>query len=291
MIKKTAFLNGRWTKIENAKISVLDRGFTLGDGLFETLRIYGGKIFRLNLHLDRFWISSKAMKIALPYSLEELESILKHTVKKNNLTDGFIRITLTRGAGPANQPISLAGPPNLAIIAQTHEVLPKKYYLKGVCVILFPDTAQSTAGLKIRVKTCNYLSSIMLKDIVVKKGAFEAILLKGSNKITGGTFSNLFIVKDGIVKTPPLSRWVLSGVTRKVVLEISRKIKIKCLETNLKSEDILQSDETFLTNTRYEILPVTFANGVQIGSGKPGSFTRRLRRKYLKIVEEETLSC
>tara|TARA_B100000686_G_scaffold348028_1_gene438098 strand:- start:2007 stop:2882 length:876 start_codon:yes stop_codon:yes gene_type:complete len=291
MAKEQAFLNGRWVDLKNAKVSVLDRSFMLGDGLFESIRSYNKKIFRLDLHLDRLFIGANAIGILLPYSRNQLRNILQLVLEKNELNDAYIRLTVTRGEGNAHHQLELKGPPNLAVIARPYTVLSETFYKTGVAVALFPDTAQSTAGLNIRIKSCNFLSSILLKDRALKAKAFEAILLRGQNRITEGAFSNLFIIKDGELKTPRLNRWVLAGVTRKVVLEIARNLKIFYSETGLTKEDLHNADEAFLTNTRYEVLPVTRADGMLINKGKPGPLTKKLRQAFSKIIEEETLSC
>tara|TARA_B100000686_G_C16693789_1_gene919294 strand:- start:267 stop:1142 length:876 start_codon:yes stop_codon:yes gene_type:complete len=291
MDAQLSFLNGRWIPLHKARISVLDRGFMLGDGLFETLRAYNGKIFRQELHLDRLWTGASAIGIELPWSRKKIGDLLNLAIKKNSLCSAYIRLTVTRGEGFINPSKYFTGSPNVSIITRPWPKLPKSFYLNGVGVIVFPETAQSTADIKIRVKTCNFLSATLLKKRASEMGAFEAILLRGNSKLTEGAFSNLFIIKDHIVKTPQLNQWVLAGITRSVVLEIGIKSGIPCYETSLNKEDLFSADEVFLTNTGYEVLPVTYANGIKIGTGKPGPLTRKLHRAFLKIVEEETHSC
>ena len=286
-----AFLNGQFVKIKDARISIFDRGFTLGDGLFETLRAYNGMIFRLDLHLERFERGADALKIPLPYSHYKLRKILQSVAQKNGEPDTYIRLTLTRGETLYNPSLDHCKRPTLAIFAWGYPKIPQKYYKKGVAISLFPNTAQCTVGIRERIKTCSYLSSLLLRDQAARMGSFEAVLLKGNTQVTEGAVSNVFIIKNGILKTPKLNRWVLAGVTRHVTLEIARNLEIPSSEKLLKGSEVCQADEVFLTNTGIEILPVTRVDGCLITNGRPGPITRKLQRAFTKIIEAQVQSC
>jgi len=287
MDKNIVFLNGQYMDIDNAKVSVLDRGFSYGDGLFETMRAYHGRVFRLGLHLDRFFKSAAKIFLQMPYSGDELSLIICDTIKKNNFQEAIIRLTATRGSSDPGLNFSSALSPTLLAHARPFTPLPIEYFETGVKVITVPSSAFRISGLREQIKSCNYLSHIMLKKQADDQGDFEAITLKDDGTVCEGTTSNIFIVKDGVLLTPPVSEHVLAGVTRKVVLEIANNQGMDCREGNFSKHEIFNADEVFLTNTGIEILPVCQVDNYRIGDGKPGSSAKSLRRNLLNLIEGE----
>jgi len=285
--KNIVFLNGQFMDIDKAKVSVLDRGFSYGDGLFETMRAYHGRVFRLGLHLERFCKSAAEIFLKMPYSRNELSLIISDTIKKNNFQEAIIKLTATRGSSDPGLSIGSALSPTLLAHARPFSPLPKEYFAKGVKVITVPSSAFRISGLRGQIKSCNYLSHIMLKKMADDQGDFDAITLKDDGTVCEGTTSNIFIVKDGVLMTPPVSEYVLAGVTRKVVLEIADNQGIACRLENFSNRDIYNADEAFLTNTGIEILPVCQADYCRIGDGNPGAMVKSLRRHLLNLIEGE----
>jgi branched-chain amino acid aminotransferase len=286
MTNEIIFLNDKFLPIKEATISVLDRGFTLGDGLFETLRAYGGIVFRLKDHLERLFHSSQKIFLEIPYSKERLGDIVYETLIKNQLQEAYIRITITRGEGLPGLSFPENPKPTIVVFAKEFSTLPKEYYEHGIKIATFPYSATQTATLNPQVKSCNYLSQIVIKELAKQKEAFEGIILEDDKKVTEGTVSNIFVIKDGNLKTPPLSPFILPGITRKVILELASKALISCEETQLTVENIYQADEVFIVNTGIEILPVSHADSNKIGNGYPGEITKALSLAFFKTVEE-----
>ncbi len=286
MENEIVFLNGKFLPLKNAKVSPLDRGFMLGDGLFETLRAYGGNVFRIQDHLDRLFDSLQKIFLEIPYSKKQLQEFVLKTLKKNNLEEAYIRITITRGEGPPGLAIPQASPPTIVVYTKEFPALPQEFYDNGIKVATFPNSATQTATLNPQIKSCNYLSQIIIKELANRKNAYEGIILENDKIVSEGSASNIFIVKSKKIKTPALSPYILPGVTRKFIMEIANKIETPCEETSITVEDIYQADEAFIVNTGIEILPVTHADEIQIANGKPGELTKNLRQCFFKTVEE-----
>jgi branched-chain amino acid aminotransferase len=286
MKSEIIFLNDKFLPIKEAAVSVLDRGFTLGDGLFETLRAYGGNVFRLEDHLERLFHSAQKIFLEIPYSKERLAEIVKETLKKNQLQEAYIRITITRGEGSTGLSFPEKPHPTIVVYVKEFPHIPKEYYEEGIKIATFPNSATQTANLNPQVKSCNYLSQIIIKELARRKKAFEGIILEDDKKVTEGTVSNIFIIKDGKLKTPSQSPFILPGITRKIVLELAQKTQIPSEENQLTVENIYQANEVFIANTGIEILPVSHADSMIIGNGKPGKITNALREAFFKTVEE-----
>ncbi len=274
------YLNGLFWPLSKTNVSVQDRGFSYGDGLFETLRSYSKKVFRLEDHLDRLTQSAKLIFIELPMTRDELRSAIYRTLEINGLSDSIVRITVTRGEQNSGININYDAPPTIVIQPRGIASLPKSAYINGVAISIFRNCAARISGIFSQIKSCNYLSQIILRERAQKEGAFEGILLDHKNRVTEGTTSNIFIVKDNKLKTPQLNEYVLPGVTRRVVIELASTNGIKFKEQPLTEKDIYDADEVFLTNTGIEILPVCKANEMLIGTGKPGPVTLRLRQLF-----------
>lgn len=285
------YINGLFTPLCNAKISIQDRGFCYGDGLFETLRSNKGKIFRLEQHVDRLLRSLPQVFIDLPMTRLELMKATQDTLARNKYKEAIIRLTVTRGDTESNIQIDSDTPPTLVVKTRAFTPLPKAIYKKGVKIKLFQERASLTPGLDMRLKSCNFLSNILIKKLSDEKGFMEGVVIDPDFGVTEGTTSNVFIVSQGVLKTPPVSPYVLEGITRQVVLEIAQEHKIPFLEERLTLDDLLQADEVFITNTGIEIVPVTQIESQAIGNKIPGILTGFFHDEFLKCVEAEKNPC
>ena len=275
----------------NAKISILDRGFCYGDGLFETIRVNKGKIYFLEKHIDRLFKSLPQVLIDLPMTQLELVKIINETLNRNKFKNAIIRLEVTRGDTQSNIKIDYEVHPNLVVNIRPFDPLPKKVYKKGVRIMLFYERASLTAGLKQRLKSCNYLSNILLKEISDKKNCMEGVVVDPNFGVTEGTASNIFIVEKGQLKTPPLCPYVLAGITRQVVIDIAKDNKIPIFEEKITKEELLNADEIFITSSGIEIVPVTQADSISIANKKPGILTAFIHDEFLKYVEGDKNSC
>jgi branched-chain amino acid aminotransferase len=285
------YINGLFTPLCNAKVSIQDRGFCYGDGLFETLRANKGRIFRLEQHVDRLFKSLPKVFIDLPMTRFELMAVTRDTLAQNKYKEAIIRLTVTRGDTQSNIHIDSDIPPTLVVNIRAFIPLPKIAYKKGIKVKLFQERANLTNGLDQRLKSCNYLSNILIKKLSNGKDFMEGIVVDPEFGVTEGTTSNVFIVRQGVLITPPVSPYVLEGITRKVVLEIARAHKIPFREERITLEDLLKADEVFITNTGIEIVPVTQIDSQSIGNKKPGILTGFFHDEFLKCVEAEKNPC
>ncbi len=281
------YLNGRFVGLDQARVSVLDRGFLYGDGLFETLRAYQGKVYRADLHWRRFYRSAKWIELSVPLSAQDLEKTVYDLLELNDLADAYIRITLTRGESIPGLAIDPKAKPTLCIYAQEISSVPKEWYSKGVAVSLIPNSAVKMPGLRGMIKSCNYLPNILAKKQASEKGAQEAILLNSAGNITEGTVSNIFVIRKGTLFTPPLNKYVLPGTVRQVVFEIAEREGIVCKEKPLKKTDLLSADEAFLCNSGFEIVPVHKVDGKALAKKCPGELTRFFHERYLLSVDEQ----
>jgi len=276
------YINSEFVPLNQAKVSIMDRGFLYGDGIFETLRSYGGKIFKLQEHLDRMCRSATALQLQLPLPPGELVGIANALLEKNNLQNAILRITLTRGVGEHGILID-DHPPTLVIFARPVGRL--EIDDSGVAIVLAPDGASALPGIAPGVKSCNFLPQILLRETARRKGAFEAIGLSDKGFLTEGSVCNIFLVKDGVLKTPALNSLILPGITRQTVIEIADKEGIECLETSLTPESLYNANEIFIVNTGWEIIPVAEVDGRKINSEVPGPVSELIKSAYRKIVE------
>ena len=280
------YINGLFWAIDKATISVLDRGFTYGDGLFETMRSYSGKIFRLERHLDRLFRSARSIFIDLPMTKNEIRSAINASIELNKLSNSIVRLTITRGEQDPGLNIDYSAPPTVVILVRPTKVISKNVYKKGIGIKLYKKSAIRTQGISNQIKSCNYLSNILLREKAIKEGFFEAILLDNDNNATEGTFSNIFIIKNNQLKTPSLNEFVLSGIIRKSILDICRANNISFKETAITEKDLYEADEIFLTNSGIEVLPVSNINHRNLKDINPNSMTTRIHTLLLKSFEE-----
>ena len=280
------YINGLFWTIDKANVSVLDRGFTYGDGLFETMRSYSGKIFRLECHLDRLLQSARSIFIDLPMTKNEIRSAINTSIQINMLSNSIVRITITRGEQDPGINIDYNAPPTVVIFARPLEHIPEKIYKNGVGIKLYKNSGIQIQGISNQIKSCNYLSNILLRERGIKEGCFESILLDHNNNITEGTISNVFIIKNNQLKTPHVNEFVLSGITRQAILDICRENSISFMEDTITEKNMQEADEIFLTNSVIGVLPVSQINHQKLKNTIPGPITKKIGMLLLKSFEE-----
>lgn len=281
------WLNGSFVKAGEAKVSVYDHGFLYGDGVFETLRAYKRHVFRFEEHIQRLHNSLKQTYMELPTAPNMMLKAIKLLLQYNQLSDAYIRITVSRGEGPIGLDLSLCPNPTLLVVTELPHNYPNNWYLQGISTVIvshrkIPDVCVSSS-----IKSCNYMVNTLAKKEAGDKGAQEGIMLNMEGYVTEGTVSNVFLVKDKRLLTPALSSGILDGITRRTVIELAEHRGVEVVERHISPDEIFSADECFLTNTSMEVMPVIFCDGTQIGDGKPGKITRLLMKDYKKLVEEE----
>jgi len=280
------YINGEWFDQENAKISVLDHGLLYGDGVFEGLRAYGGVVFRLREHLDRLWDSAKGIWLDIPVSKEQLAEAVNKTVELNGISDGYIRLVVTRGVGTLGLDAHLCKNPQIIIIAAHLALYPAEFYEKGLEIVTAGTIRNNNAALSPQVKSLNYLNNIMAKIEGHLAGCVETLMLNSKGEVAECTGDNIFIVKSGILSTPGTDAGILDGITRKVVLEIAAELGIPSRETSMTRQDVYSADECFLTGSGAELIPVVKVDGRIIGTGKPGEITKKLHERFHQLTRQ-----
>jgi len=280
------YLDGKIVSKEDAKISVFDHGLLYGDGVFEGIRAYNGRVFRLKEHLDRLWASAKAINLEIPMSMDEMEKAVVKTLLANKMTDAYIRLVVTRGCGDLGlDPRKCTMPPSVIIIADAIALYPSELYEKGMEVITVATRRNRPDTLSPNVKSLNYLNNIMGKMEAIKSGAIEAVMLNTEGYIAECTGDNIFIVKNGVLYTPPASEGALIGITRDAVIELAKnKLKMNVKEERLTTYNLYTADECFLTGTAAEVIPVVLADSREIGAGKPGKITAKLIKEFKNLA-------
>jgi branched-chain amino acid aminotransferase len=279
------FIDGKYFSEQDAKVSVFDHGLLYGDGIFEGIRIYHGRIFKLKEHIDRLYCSAKAILLTIPMTHEELTRATVETCRKNNLREGYIRLVVTRGVGNLGINPRTCKTASIIIIADKIQLFPKEYYEKGMEIVTVATTRNLHNAVNPAIKSLNYLNNILAKIEANNAGCEEAVMLNSDGYVAECTADNLFIIKNGEVLTPPLSAGALYGITRATVMQIAREASMKVTETNLTRYDLFNADECFLTGSGAEIVPVVKIDGRVIGTGKPGDITRKLEAKYHTLTE------
>ena len=278
------FLDGRIVPLAQAAINVFDHGLLYGDGVFEGIRIYGGKIFRLNEHLKRLEESARAIRLTMPMTHEELATATYDTMKANNITDGYIRLVVTRGVGYLGVSPVRTGNPSVFIIASQIELYPKELYEKGMAIISCSVIRNHPNAVSPRIKSLNYLNNILAKIEALDAGVHEAVMYNHLGYVAECTGDNIFVIRNGVVQTPPTAAGLLEGITRDAVIELVKKRGLPFSEVNLTRHDLYVADESFLTGTAAEIIPVTKIDGRPVGAGEPGPITRQLIADFKNLV-------
>ncbi len=279
------YVDGNYYSEQDAKVSVFDHGLLYGDGIFEGIRIYHGRVFRLKEHIDRLFYSAKAILLDIPMSHADLMKATVETCRQNNLREGYIRLLVTRGKGTLGLNPNRCKNPSIIIIADTIQLYPPEYYDKGLEIITVPTTRNLHNAVNPAIKSLNYLNNILAKIEANNSGCEEAVMLNSEGYVAECTGDNIFIVKDGQMFTPPLSAGALYGITRKVVIDMARESNMPVTEPNLTRYDLFNADECFLTGTGAELVPVVKIDGRVIGSGTPGPVTRDLVVRYHALTK------
>jgi len=279
------YIDGQYCDEKNARVSVFDHGLLYGDGVFEGIRAYNGRVFKLKEHIDRLYDSAKAILLDIPMSHAEMMRAVIETCRQNTLRDGYIRLMVTRGIGTLGLNPNRCKNPSVIIIADTIQLYPQELYDKGMAIVTVPTTRNSNNALNPAIKSLNYLNNILAKIEANLAGVEEALMLNSAGYVAECTGDNIFILKDGRLLTPPLSSGALYGITRATVIDLARDAGITVSEPNLTRYDLYIADECFLTGTGAEIIPVTKIDGRVVGSGKPGSVTRSLVTKYHALTQ------
>jgi len=269
------FLNGELVERDQAKISVYDHGLLYGDGVFEGIRCYSGKVFEIDAHVDRLYNSAKAIRLEIPMTRDEFKKAIVRTVEANGFKDTYIRAVVTRGEG--NLGLSPKGcKPSVFIIADKIELYPPALYEKGLEVITCTTMRNHPNALSPRIKSLNYLNNILAKIEAMDAGVLEAVMLNHLGYVSECTGDNIFIVRRGDLITPPKESGILDGVTRNAVMRLAREAGITVVEENMTRYDLYTADECFLTGTGAEVIPVTKIDGRAIGGGGVGPMTKKL---------------
>ena len=279
------YIDGKFYDEQDAKISVFDHGLLYGDGVFEGIRAYHGRVFKLKEHIARLFYSAKAILLNLPLTHAELIEATIESCRQNNLSDGYIRLVVTRGAGTLGLNPNRCKQPSVIIIADKIQLYPKEFYEKGMDIVTVATTRNLVNAVNPAIKSLNYLNNILAKIEANNAGVEEAIMLNAEGFVAECTGDNLFLVKGRQLLTPPLCAGALYGITRGVVMELGREVGLQVGEPNLTRYDVFNADECFLTGTGAELIPVVKVDGRVIGTGRPGPVTRQLVERYHALTQ------
>ena len=286
-MSRTVYLAGKLVPAEQATVSVFDHGLLYGDGVFEGIRVYGGRVFLLDEHIERLYESALAIRLAIPLSPAEMTVAVEQTVQANDLADGYVRLVVTRGSGSLGLDIRRTANPQVVIIADTISLYPPETYRDGLRLVTAATIRNHPAALSPRIKSLNYLNNIMAKIEGADAGCVEALMLNHTGHVAECTGDNIFIIKKGVLLTPPSDAGILDGITRRAVMRLAGTANIDCREIPLTRHDIFVADECFLTGTAAEVVPVTSLDGRPIGSGKPGPITGQLLERFRALTRGE----
>ena len=278
------WLDGKLVDEKDAKISVFDHGLLYGDGVFEGIRVYNSRVFELEAHIRRLYDSAKAIRLEVPMSRSELISAVEKTVEANGVIDGYIRLLVTRGVGTLGLNPFICENSRLIIIADNIQLYPEELYEKGMKVISATTVRNHPLAIPPQVKSLNYLNNILAKIEALDYEVPEAIMYNHEGYVAEATGDNVFIVRDGVIYTPPAEAGSLEGVTQGVVIRLAKEENFEVVEKNLTRFDLYVCDEFFLTGTAAEVIGIVEIDGRGIGDGKPGPITKLLRKKFFKYA-------
>jgi branched-chain amino acid aminotransferase len=286
------YLDGQLVPKEEAKVSVFDHGFLYGDGVFEGLRVYNGRIFRLEAHLERLRRSAHAIMLEWPLSLEELSQAIKNTVRANNMRDGYIRVIISRGPGDLGLDPRKCPKATVVVIADAIKLYPPEVYEQGMECVTASTRRSRPDVLSPAIKSLNYLNHILAKIECIRAGVPECIMLNDNGLVAECSADNVFILVTDYsghveLRTPPITAGSLEGITRDAVIGIARDMGVNCVERDVALFDIYSAGEAFLTGTAAEVVPLTVLDNRKIGDGTPGELTRRIRARYQELTRTE----
>jgi branched-chain amino acid aminotransferase len=279
------YIDGKYYDKKNARISVFDHGLLYGDGIFEGIRAYHGRVFKLTEHVERLFCSAKSILLKMPLSPEEITQAVLATCRKNKIRDGYIRLVVTRGIGTLGLNPHTCEKSSVIIIADKIQLYPEELYKRGLDIITVATVRNLHSALNPAIKSLNYLNNILAKIEAINGGCEEALMLNAQGYVAECTGDNVFIIKGGQLQTPPLSAGALYGITRGVVMDLAQKNGLVVSEPNLTRHDLFNADECFLTGTGAEIIPVVKIDGRVIGRGKPGAMTEKLVAQFRQLTQ------
>jgi len=285
-MKEIIWINGRVLQKRKAHLSVFDRSFLYGDGLFETMRAYRGKPFRLDRHIDRLFSSAKVLRIKPPYGKRFLKKAVSKISSPFKSGGGYVRVAITRGEGAPGLDPGFSGRPNVVMWARAFEGFPADFYAKGVKAVL-SSVRRNNHSPVANIKSNNYLGNILAYSEAMDKGADEAIMLNADGFVAEATTSNVFILKRGVLATPRVKDGILPGITREAVMRLASRIGLKAVERRIRPFELKNADEVFLTNSMIEVRAVTGIGSRRVSSGRPGPVAGLLHRCYRELVEKE----
>lgn len=278
------YLNGEYVTKEEAKVSVYDHGFLYGDGIFEGIRVYDGNIFKCKEHLQRLYDSAKSIALHIPLTMDQMEQALVECIRKNGLRDGYIRLVVSRGPGDLGLDPRRSRGANVVIIVEQLAIYPREAYENGLKAVSVSTRRNLPDALHPKIKSLNYLNNILAKIQANLAEVEEALMLNSEGYVTEGTGDNIFIIKNGVIITPPCYLGALEGITRGTIIDIARRLGYTVKEEPFSLHDVYVADEVFLTGTAAEVIAVREVDGRTIGEGKAGPITTRLLEEFRKIV-------
>lgn len=279
------YVNGEFVKKEDAKISVYDHGFLYGDGIFEGIRVYNGNVFRLKEHIERLYESAQSIMLNIGMSQEEMIELTCETVRRNNLKDAYIRLVVSRGKGDLGLDPRKCSVPTIIIIAEQLALFPKELYETGISIMSVATRRNAPDALNPKIKSLNYLNNVLVKIEATLSGVSEALIMNNQGYVVEGSGDNIFVIRKGVIYTPPSYLGALEGITRNAIIDIAKQVGYEVKEDPFTRHDVYCADEIFLTGTAAELIPVIEVDGRKIGDGKPGKVTNHLLEEFRKLVE------
>ena len=281
------FMNDRLVPQEQAMVSVFDHGLLYGDGVFEGIRVYNKRVFLLADHIERLYESARAIRLEIPMTPSQMTAAVEKTVAANGIVDGYVRLVITRGAGSLGLDIRKTSHPQVIVIADTIKLYSEELYQQGLKIVTASTLRNHPGALSPRIKSLNYLNNILAKIEGTDVGCEEALMLNHKGDIAECTGDNIFIVKRGILKTPPTDAGILEGITRNCVIQLAEQANLPVQQVTLQRHDVYTADECFLTGTAAEVIAVVSIDGRKIGAGVPGPHTQNLRQRFQKFARGE----
>jgi branched-chain amino acid aminotransferase len=280
------WLDGNLVDQQDAKISVFDHGVLYGDGVFEGIRVYNGRVFELDAHIRRLYESAKGIRLTIRINHDELADAVEQTVKANGITDGYVRLVVTRGVGTLGLNPFVCKNSCIYIIADTIQLYPEELYEKGMKIISSTTVRNHPLAIPPQAKTLNYLNNILAKTEALDNDVPEAIMYNHEGYVAEATGDNVLIVKNGVIYTPPAEAGALPGITQSIVIKLAKEENLQVVEKNLTKFDLYVCDEFFLTGTAAEVIGIVEVDGRTIGDGKPGPITLMLRKKFFEYTRK-----